>query len=349
MARIRRPLDGFARMQKPRHVGALAQRTGAVRWLSVLLLALAGHVAACEIPVFRYALEHWQVKPCRIIVFHQGELAPAHRQLGDVLGQSNLFSVETCDLALPPKAPGAPSADQLDIWGKQPLRPPLPALTLCCWGGKDFVPEAVWTRSLAPSTVDALTRQMPLHRELARRLLAGDSAVWVLLSSPDAAKNAAARKMLGETLAEMERTLKLPHEVDPNDATYNQPLSPNVALKLHFSVLEIPGRGLESDLIRCAVRTVTTNAVTTTEPVVIPVFGRGLALDAFSGPVLDRAAVRSVCEFLCGSCSCMVKEMRPGVSLFIPADWDAGVAPSSAAPEPLPPLLVPGATPRPRR
>ncbi len=333
-------------MRVPRVPGISVSRFG---WSSLLTLLLLigfgwnGAVQACEVPVFRYALERWQVTPCRITVFHRGALAAEQSRLVEALGQSNLFSVETCDLSASTNGPSAAPADLLELWSRLPQPPALPAVTLSCWGGRSFMAQATWTRPLNPETIGTL-KKLPAHREVARRLLSGDSAVWVLLSCPDAAKNTAAKKMLGEVLQEQEKTLKLPHEQDPNDTTYSTPVNGSIPLKIYFSVLEVPGQSAEADLIRCAVRTITTNAITTTEPVAIPVFGRGLALDAFSGLVLDPEIVREVCSFLCGACSCSIKDMKPGISLFIPLDWDMGGVIAQPVEEAMPPLMVPGAT-----
>ena len=32
---------------------------------------------ACQIPVFRYALERWQATPYEVVIFHRGPLSPA--------------------------------------------------------------------------------------------------------------------------------------------------------------------------------------------------------------------------------------------------------------------------------
>src|SRR5215207_5160949 len=41
---------------------------------------------ACQIPVFRYALERWAAEPYEVVVFHQGPLGPAEKELVARLG-----------------------------------------------------------------------------------------------------------------------------------------------------------------------------------------------------------------------------------------------------------------------
>lgn len=336
-----RKLDGLA--ERMTHFGL--RRAGTFFLLTSVLVSYAcqaPRAGACAVPVFRYALEHWPAAPCRVAVYRQGAFTPGQQSLVAALGQSNRIDVETCDLEAPTNALSGAAGELREMWNRMPRRPALPAVALDCWGGRDFEPEAVWVRTLDRAAVDGLAK-LPVHSEVARRLLSGDSAVWILLDSPDAVRNAAARKMLAATLHDMEQEMKLPGELDPNDPTYDMSINTNIALKLSFPMLEVPGIGLEADLIRSALRSITTNAVTTAEPVAIPVFGRGLAMDALSGPTLDAEVVRSVCGFLGSSCSCSVKEMRLGVNLFIPIDWDAVVSQSTPLAEVLPPLEVPGA------
>lgn len=333
-------------MQWPSHKQGVSRRTGMTGFLAAILLACLGwawEAQACAIPVFRYALEHWPAQPCRIIVYHQGVFSPEQRAMVDALGQSNLCSVETCDVAAPSNMADSSLDDPMKIWRSLPHQPALPTVTLSCWGGRKNEPQAVLSRPFNRETVDALTTKTPFHREVARRLLTGDSVVWVVLTAPDAARNDAARRMLTTTLHKMEQELTLPNKRDPNDTTFDIAMNTSIPLRMRFTVLEVPGRGLDADLFRSALRSITTNAVTMTEPVVIPVFGRGLALDAFYGPALDAETVQSTCEFLCGDCSCNVKDMQLGVSLFMPINWDAVVDQSQTVEEALPPLIVPGA------
>jgi len=312
--------------------------------LTALFLACAGQSAqACAVPVFRYALEHWPAVPCRTTVFYAGVLTPEQRELLNTMAQEKMGNVEPCSFSLPPNRPGGLNPEQIKLWKDLPPHPP-PVLAFSCWGGRMYDPQAVLGLPFDRAIVEKLT-QLPFHREVARRLLAGDSAVWVLLKSPNVDQDRMVRALLDSALREAEKTIKLPGERDPNDTVYDSKLSASVPLRLRFSVLEVPGTGLEATLFRSVLRTISANASITTAPVIIPVFGRGLALDAISGETIDADQVRAACEFLCGDCSCTVKANRPGVSLFLPIDWEKFITQGAPAPEALPPLTVPGAEP----
>src|SRR5438046_249173 len=48
--------------------------------ISALLLASAS-VDACNVPVFRYALERWPAEDFEVLVFYRGEVEPAYKAL----------------------------------------------------------------------------------------------------------------------------------------------------------------------------------------------------------------------------------------------------------------------------
>jgi hypothetical protein len=88
----------------------------------------------------------------------------------------------------------------------------------------------------------------PARREVARRLLKGESAVWVVLESGDKAKDGEAAETISKSLAELQETLKLPEDptadntdkeqAAPDDGT-NIDVSEGVPLKVAFSVLRL--------------------------------------------------------------------------------------------------------------
>ena len=77
--------------------------------LVLLLLACAAtcnaRATACDIPVFRYALERWTAEKYQIVVFHRGELDPSEVEIVNALkqtasengGEAN-FTVRVADL-----------------------------------------------------------------------------------------------------------------------------------------------------------------------------------------------------------------------------------------------------------
>src|SRR5687768_11237982 len=49
--------------------------------VATALLALTAAAYACNVPVFRFALERWRADAYRVTVFHKGPLTDAEREL----------------------------------------------------------------------------------------------------------------------------------------------------------------------------------------------------------------------------------------------------------------------------
>lgn len=284
--------------------------------LLTLLSALSADLSACSVPVFRYALEHWVADEYQALVFHRGPLdgdAPGlvERLRGKAGEPRPNLSVRTVDL-------DDPAAEEwLPVW-KTLKADTLPWLVV----RPDPRNGLHWLRESSPlnrASVDRLL-DSPARREIVRRIGAGDSVVWLLLESGDAAADAAAAERLEKRLAYLGSVLKLP-ELSAADIA-NGLVSVGVeGLKLKFSSLRVarddPAEaafvrlllGVESDLAEL------------NQPMAFAIYGRGRALPPLVGAGIGEAMIDEEAIFLVGSCSCEVKEQNPGVDLLLTADW----------------------------
>jgi len=313
---------------------------------AVLLLALAGAaapVSACSTPVFQYALENWASEPYRVTIFHRGPLDEKSLSAVNVLRGSGAANVELqlADLAAKPPAP------LRALWAAHE-HASLP-LMLVRFPVTHKAVETLWS---GPLTVEAAKTLVdsPARREIAKRILAGDAVVWVLLGGGDEAKDRAAERKLAarlETLSDILRASLAPG-VDQSGQEAAQ------AARVRFSVLKIsPGDsaermfaamlvGCESDL---------KSREYASEPMAFPVFGRGRVLYALVGGGITDANIQRACETLIGPCTCELKDENPGMDLLLATDWDALVTvsdPFSGALAPLGGLPVIRTTTRPR-
>lgn len=173
------------------------------------------------------------------------------------------------------------------------------------------------------------------RREIAQRLSAGHSAVWVVLKSGDAEKDAAAVKTIETQLKLDEKWLKLP---TPEEMEIKADVlsKVKVKLKLDFSVMSLDRDDVdEKFLIDCLLNS-ETDLRDYSEPIAFPVFGRGLVLYALVGKGIHGDTVRAASTFICGPCSCQVKEQNPGFDLLLEHAWGeavGGVLISPAIPE----------------
>jgi len=313
-------------------------------WIAaaVLLVVYAMQAQACPLPVFRYALEHWVSSPVEISVLCQGTPPPEQQQtMTDVLRQSHApdFSfVGMVDINMPPPSPADPPPMKtwIDLG-----RPPLPVIVL-----RRRAPDsrASATTTYLPLRMEYLQQlaMSPERSEMVRRLLAGDSIVWVLLQSGDVAKDKAARALLDAALRQVQEKNRLPSEAEL-DADERRPGWPGaghagagaVPFKLQFGVVELPGQGLEAELLRGMLRPVATTLPDHAAPAVFPVFGRARALTVLWDDTLTATNIMAACDFLCGGCSCIVKAANPGVELVVDTDWNAALSKAAGEPGPV--------------
>jgi hypothetical protein len=272
----------------------------------------------CNIPVFRYALERWAAAPYEVVAFHRGPIGDEGKAALNALSAAGAnVAVDRIDVSepIPPK--------WKEILDKVKLDAPC---MVAVFPGTEIV--ATLTAEAAKKLADS-----PARREVAKRILEGDSAVWLMLDSGDPAKDDAAAGTLDAELKKLCQNLKLPAHA-PDDP----PLLSDVPVKIAFSVLRLP----KNDPAETSLITMLQNSETGLEgPIVYPIFGRGRALWAMAGKGLTGDNIAEAAMFLIGACSCEAKDRNPGLDLLFTADWEDGLR-AAPAPTPVPtPMLKP--------
>ena len=303
--------------------------------LRILVVAALGAPACapCDIPVFRYALERWPAAPYEFVCFHRGPVAPeTETVLGTVEKSFANAEVQRVDVSS--------IADKTlsELWTAQG-NPALPWLVVR-FPRSDARMASAWAG--APDG-DALKGVLdsPARQETARRLLQGDSAVWLLIEGGEAAANDAAARLLDAELRKLEKTLKLP-ESDPEEGPQ---LLSEIPLRIAFSVLRLSRNDAAEKAFVSMLGRTGDEMAKAKGPVVLPVFGRGRALWPLSGDRLNPAEIAEAAEFLAGACSCQIKDMNPGLDLLFATDWEQGLsAPRSADPAPVSAVTSPQVT-----
>jgi hypothetical protein len=74
-------------------------------------------------------------------------------------------------------------------------------------------------------------------------------------------------------------------------------------------------------------------------PILFPIFGRGRLLIGLHGTQLKATSLERWATFLCGPCSCQVKDLNPGMDLLLSAAWNE-LLEADDAPEPTRPALT---------
>lgn len=310
-------------------------------FLAVLLIS--GIALACQVPVFRYALERWTPDPYTVSVAPgpSGQFTADEQAAIDFLksrepdprAASGVFANLAVQIAAEAAAdfPGA----KMTVSYPQKMR--------------GFAAKPIWEGALTLENSKRLI-DSPARREIVKRILLGESAVWIVVESGKTEADEAASATVTASVSEAKSSLEIPEGVmTPREAesadsfaavNADDVLRSEVPLKIDFSLVRLkrddPAEALflpmlltiEDDLSEFAA-----------EPMVFPVFGRGRLLEPLIGRGIRAENLLEYATYICGACSCEVKDQNPGVDLLIAADWDTALHGSEVVIEKiLPPL-----------
>lgn len=309
--------------------------------LAAALTALCpAPAAACNVPVFRYALERWAPEPYELVAFHGRAEAAAAAKLQAAATATNanlqVFPVDVsagvpADWRAYAATNGFDASPRLALRYPQHLRDPTAA-------------DTVWSAPFTPANVRRLL-DSPARRRIARNIAAGDVAVWVFVPGPHHASNRAARARLDAALADFvevtnaegARTAKV--NATPEERAVDPEAGREIEIRARFSIVEVrPDDPDETVLVAMLRQTEPDLAQFAGKPMVFPVFGQGRALFSLVGDGIAANQITDACEFLFGDCSCTVKEQNPGTDLLLSTDWAAAVAAPMVTDEPPPAL-----------
>ncbi len=179
--------------------------------------------------------------------------------------------------------------------------------------------EVIWSAEFNEANVKALV-DSPARQQIAERLGAGESAVWVLLESGDKAKDDEANRFLDERLEYLSGVMELP-KLDQQDVKNGLVSVPGDGLRLAFSTLRVKRDDAAESAFIAMLLASEPDLREIEEPIAFPIFGQGRVLYALVGRGIKVETIDRAAQFLIGSCSCQVKEQNPGVDLVMAVDW----------------------------
>ena len=303
------------------------------------LLILAGfcaiqpsirEVRSCSVPVFRYALERWKPDPYKGIFIYRDEIREKDQALLDQLKQFASNPDYPLNLLLREVDVNTFPEEKLVDLLKGPIPDSLPALAI--WYpaqmGKSL---PLWVVPPDPSFVRTLV-DSPKRKQIAERLINGDSVVWVFIPSGNAGKDERAEGLIRRELDVALRTYKNAPFTILSGAKQKK-------LSYGFPILTLsPEDPAERIFVDLLLKSEPDLYEYTDEPMVFPVFGRGRVLGCLFGDYINEKNIREASAFLAGSCSCEVKELNPGFDLLMAAPWDMVVMNSFVEDTPMPEL-----------
>ncbi|MEJ6569949.1 MAG: hypothetical protein QNK83_11970 [Akkermansiaceae bacterium] len=268
---------------------------------------------ACQVPVFRYALERWQADSFRLQLITTEEAPPQLTKLPQHLNLE--FEVINLEKLTPHQKLAIVGLEKITQFPTYLLHPPE------SWPNSDPL-VFQGTESSLKNILDS-----PLRQRIKNDLLEGESTVWVLVEGSDAAANEATFKQLEESLAKAQSQITIPDGVIQadqvgkvgDDISLDDVLRSTIPLKISFKIERIKGTDPAEQTF---LKILTANRPSPSdEPLVVPIFGRGRTPGPLLGSSITPKATLDACEYLCGACSCQVKSGNPGYDLLFLANW----------------------------
>ena len=326
-------------------IGASQPRRATAIAFIIALGLFASLAVACNVPVYRYALDHWHPDLYRAVLFYSGRLSAEQRRAVDSLqadaanGLINL-SIRSVDVA------SELSESDKELWAAAP-ESEVPRLVVQ-YPKHLAIDEPIWSRELkSDDSTDrfsalAILLDSPTRQEILRRLVSGQTAVWLLVDSGDATKDEVAAETIGRELKKLPQLLELPTLTDaPEDAIRGGP-----KLRIDFSLLRVSRDDDAEQALLAMLLNCESDLSTLDEPIVFPIFGRSRVLLPLVGDGISADNIRNSSAFLVGACSCQVKELNPGFDLLNTADWNKLIVwPLSSSPGDVAPGVASNAEP----
>ncbi|MFC1551005.1 hypothetical protein ACFL6P_00430 [Candidatus Latescibacterota bacterium] len=305
--------------------------------VTVFLLTFSITVTACNVPVYRFALERWPADNYEVIVYHRGELTPGERSAIEILYSSSVRTIPYSNYILTTVNLETEGPGEFAELHKNLDTDEMPCLILR-YPASSGIRKSIWHDALTEANACTLI-DSPARRELAEHIIGGSSGVWVLLESGNRAKDNAAASLIESQLRKLEETLTLPQQTFETllDSGQDSRLS---EMDISFSLMRLPRSSMqESPLIEMLANSESDLSEYESSPIAFPVYGRGRALFPLIGEGISESNINAACAFLTGACSCEVKAINPGFDLLIKADWESGVGESWIEETNLPPLV----------
>ncbi len=297
--------------------------------------------AVCSVPVFRYALLWWgpqSTQDCyQALVFHHGPMNTEQTAALDQLERHAWTEEGGANyVVVPVDLDDNPQPHLQAIWAAE-TEASEPWVVLR-YPPTSRIKQNAWTTSLKSANL-AVILASPKRKEIASRLLAGETAVWILLESGNATRDDDAEKLLATRIAILETELELPEEEDdPIDTEADRALEAAAVdehlppLQIKFSTLRLSRDDADDQLLVRLLRKseADLDADFAHLPIVFPVFGRGRTLWALAGAGINDDMITKYAGYLVGMCSCEIKARNPGFDLLLDTDWSQLLKPASS-------------------
>jgi len=281
---------------------------------------ISAPAAACNVPVFRYALERWPVDPYLVVVIHKGPLDAESKKLVEKLEASivgDLQVGQNFQLMMIDTAGELSEEDKQVLDAVKPKEFPF---LFVQYPGSKLVDPSAYTGPLKANIVNGLA-DSPMRQEIAKHLLKGESVVWLLIEGGTKQVDDKAAKLLESELKRLEKTLKLPVLEATDDQFIDRDRGPE--LKLSFKMVRMSRKAAQEQMfIRLLQNYDPLKDDERAKPVVFSFFGRGRSMPAMIGKGINPQVIQQDATYLIGPCSCQIKQQNPGFDVLTQINWD---------------------------
>ena len=299
----------------------------------MVILLSCQNADACNVPVFRYALENWPLSPYRAVIIANKPLTSIEKagvkELRDAASPTKGFlnltiqqfnSQELVKTSFARSIGRAPKQKDVRLYLFYPVST----------GRSRFF----WSCSLNKETVKKII-DSPFRKTLVKKLLEGNSCVFVLLESGDKKEDDIVEEYLKKYLKKCKKTLKIPKGVvmkngkvtggvgNVTDAA--DYLKSDIPLKISFAVIRLPRKGTDDVFVNLCLNMEPRLSRIKGTPVLLTVYGRGRIIPPITDKKVTSEDIDKINTFITDPCSCQVKDMNPGFDLLIKHDWDMSV------------------------
>lgn len=306
-------------------------------FLSFILFSffLPSYVQACSVPVFRYSIERWRPNPYLVRVFYKGKLDENQQAAVDYLKKidekQGPIILQMVDLGKEELPANAAPVYERNKAQKLPF-------VVANYHLFSRIPNDAAVCPLSLKNVKDLLIS-PARQELGRRLLKGDSAVFIQVDGEDEKENKKIAEQVKSYLEDLEKELKLPHEtLEEGEELDGESMEYDTDVKIKFSLQRINKKDPKEQLFMQVLLNCEKELPNKKTPIIMPVFGRGRALYAYLEAGITKDNIQEAGAYLTGPCSCEIKAQNPGFDVLMDIPWDELVHDTIKIDEVLPPL-----------
>lgn len=302
--------------------------------LPLCAIALASVAYACQVPVFRYALERWPADNYDLVVMHDGPISDADKQRIAKLRQSDQHAPAAANYSVKLIDANQVKDEMLrSVWEQHGKSGDPVLVSLYPQTAQEVPDRLIHAQPLATAAAEQIV-DSPIRREIAKRLVAGESAVWIFVPCGDPQQDKVALENLTRFVDENERSLELPEQEEVED---EQELLEQVEieLRLDFSIVTLDRDDPNEQFLLKMLLASEPDLEELNQPMAFPVLGRGRVLYALVGKGISELTIGLASRFIIGPCSCQVKNQNPGFDLLMANDWDKQIGKAKLS-DPLP-------------